>query len=67
MSETTGDDEDLKRRNWDSLTKAAAVGALCLLGIVVVQLVRRFLNSITRSHAAESGRLDEPEQAGTPS
>ena len=54
MTETTNDDEDLKRENRNNLAKAAAVGVLCLLGIAVLQLVRRFLNSIARSHAAES-------------
>jgi len=54
MTETTDDDEDLERRNRNNLAKAAAVGLLCLLGIVVVRLVQRFLNSIARSHAAES-------------
>jgi hypothetical protein len=53
-TEKTDDGEDLERRNWNSLVKAAAVGVLCLLGIVVAQAVRRFLNSIARSHAVES-------------
>jgi hypothetical protein len=54
MTETIEDDEVLKRRNWNSLAKAAAVGVLCLLGIVVAQRARRFFSSIAHSHAAES-------------
>jgi hypothetical protein len=54
MTETTDDGEDLERRNRNNLAKAAAVGLLCLLGIVVLRLVQRFINSIARSHAAES-------------
>jgi hypothetical protein len=54
MTETIEDDEVLERRNWNSLAKAAAVGVLCLLGIVVAQWARRFLSSIAHSHAAES-------------
>jgi hypothetical protein len=54
MTETIDDDEELERRNRNNLAKAAAVGLLCLLGIVVVHLVQRFLNSIARGHAAES-------------
>jgi hypothetical protein len=54
MTETSHDGQDLDRWNRNNLAKAVAVGVLCLLGIVVLQLVRRFLNSIARSHAAES-------------
>ena len=54
MTEMSDDEEDLERRNRNGLAKAAAVGVLCLLGIVVVRLVQRFVNSIARSHAAES-------------
>jgi hypothetical protein len=52
MSDTTIEDEkELQRRNVKSLTAAIAVGMLCLLGIVVVQLARRFMDSIAHRHA----------------
>ena len=51
---TTGDEEELQRRNMNSLAAAVAVGLLCLLGIVVVQLSRRFMNAAARRHADET-------------
>jgi hypothetical protein len=52
MSETTDDDQALERRNWNRLTAAVAVVVLTVLGMMAVQRVRRFLNSVARSHAA---------------
>ena len=55
MSDTTIDDEkELQRRNMKSLTAAVTVGMLCLLGIVVVQLARRLMGSMTHRHADEA-------------
>jgi len=55
MSDTTIEDEkELQRRNWKSLTAAVTVGIMCLLGIVVVQLSRRFMNAAARRHADET-------------
>lgn len=54
MSETTTEDKEaLERRNRGRLATAVAVAVLCLLGIVVVQQVRRFFNRIVR-------RTEEP-------
>jgi hypothetical protein len=51
MSDTTIEDEkELQRRNVKNLTAAVTVGMLCLLGIVVVQLARRFMGSVTHRH-----------------
>jgi hypothetical protein len=55
MSETTDDDEALERRNWNRLTAAVAVVVLTVVGIRVVQLVRRFLNSRHGRAAAYTG------------
>ena len=52
MSDTTIEDEkELQRRNWKSLTAAVTVGIMCLLGIVVVQLARRLVGTVTDRHA----------------
>ena len=48
---TTGDEEELQRRNMNNLAAAVAVGLLCLLGIVVVQLARRLVGTVTDRHA----------------
>jgi len=51
MSDTTIEDEtELQRRNMNSLAAAFAVGMLCLLGIVLIQLARRFMGAITHRH-----------------
>ena len=53
MSDTTieDDERELQRRNRKSLTAAVAVGMLCLLGIVVVQLARRLIDTMVGRHA----------------
>jgi hypothetical protein len=43
-------EDELQRRNRNSLAAAVAVGLLCLLGIVVVQVARRFINASARRH-----------------
>jgi hypothetical protein len=54
MRDTTVEDEkELQRRNMSSLAAAVAVGMLCLLGIVLVQLVRRFMGAIAHRHNDE--------------
>jgi hypothetical protein len=59
MTETTQDDQAAEHQTAKALALAVSVSALCLLGIVVVQLVRRFMNSIIRSDV-EPGQLDNP-------
>lgn len=53
MSETAEDEEALERQNRNRLVADVAVVVLCILGIMVVYLVRRFLHSIARSHVDE--------------
>jgi hypothetical protein len=51
MSETmTEDKQALERRNRKNLAAAIAVAVLCVLGIVIVQQVRRFLDALARRH-----------------
>jgi hypothetical protein len=51
---TTEDEKELQRRNLNSLAAAVAVGLLCVLGIVGVQLARRFVNATVRRHTDEA-------------
>jgi len=59
MTETTHDDQAPEHQTWKTLAVAAAVSVLCLLGIMAVQQVRRFLDSVARSRV-EPGQLDHP-------
>ena len=57
MTETTHDDQAPEHQTRKALAVVAAVSVLCLLGIMVVQRVRRFLDSVARSRV-EPGQLD---------
>jgi hypothetical protein len=54
MSGTTEDDKELQRRNMKSLAAAVAVGMVCILGIVAVQLARRLIDTVARRHTDEA-------------
>ena len=51
---TTEDEKELQRRNRNSVAAAVAVGMLCLLGIVAVQLARRLIGTVARRHTDEA-------------
>jgi hypothetical protein len=54
MSETTTEDEEAhERRKRKALATAVAVSGLCMLGIVVVLRVWRFIDARARRHTDE--------------
>ena len=55
MSETTTEDEQAhERRKRKALATAFAVSVLCMLGIVVVLRVSRFIDARARRHTDEA-------------
>ena len=55
MSETTTEDEQAhERRKRKALATAVTVSGLCMLGIVVVQRVWRFIDGRARRHTDEA-------------